>query len=536
MSKQEFLVATWEDYDASALFPDRLHANKLTKIDKVNLNKVDQDEDGEQGNTPDGGESGPPQDGDTVSQAPPDQNHADNLYEMEGDGGEANDREVKADKEEDLRTEKPEEQNGSADEAGQESSEGDSQSGDSESEASDAEGKESSQDGEPEDSDESDDAEADEAEGAEKPIQKESEGVEEVAEATSKTSEDVHGGDEATKDIEDSPNPANDGQNPDNEGAEDGEGGDSGEGDGSADGEAEGGQAGDGEANEAESDADNPADPFGEEDWEAMADNTAGAINLLNDLSEVARKNQREEEGHRTTLPQYNFNRETTPAELEVVYRKAGELMKLFANEENLTERIHGAARWDAKTIARRAVTYKHHRIPQAKFQRPKEADIVLLMDISGSCAAQAEMFMAISAACVGPEVAVYIGYNGCARKQPLTAPKRKPRSYAKAKAWVSEEVANLQGWDKQQTIGEWQFREFVEEVRPKTLLIFGDFDGRDLYCPVGRDPKFKDVDFFWIANVNAQSGVPEGFTQKNYIPNIFGPQDFLAALRKIRR
>lgn len=58
--------------------------------------------------------------------------------------------------------------------------------------------------------------------------QKKSEGVKGVAKATSKTSEDVHGGDEATKDIKDSPNAANNGKSPDNKGAEIGQGGDNG--------------------------------------------------------------------------------------------------------------------------------------------------------------------------------------------------------------------------------------------------------------------------------------------------------------------
>ena len=39
----------------------------------------------------------------------------------------------------------------------------------------------------------------------------------EVAPAKSKTTEDTHGGDEASKEIEDSPNSAKDGENPDKE-------------------------------------------------------------------------------------------------------------------------------------------------------------------------------------------------------------------------------------------------------------------------------------------------------------------------------
>ncbi len=68
-----------------------------------------------------------------------------------------------------------------------------------------------------------------------RPEQKESEDVDEVAEATSMTSEDVHGGNEATKDIVDSSNAADDGQNPENHGAEAGVDGDEGSGDGQGD-------------------------------------------------------------------------------------------------------------------------------------------------------------------------------------------------------------------------------------------------------------------------------------------------------------
>lgn len=55
-----------------------------------------------------------------------------------------------------------------------------------------------------------------------KPEQKEKEDIQDVAESTSQTSEDVHGGNEATKDIKDSPNAANQGEQLDNHGAEEG--------------------------------------------------------------------------------------------------------------------------------------------------------------------------------------------------------------------------------------------------------------------------------------------------------------------------
>ncbi len=57
--------------------------------------------------------------------------------------------------------------------------------------------------------------------------QKAPEQVAVVAPATSMVSEDIHGGDEATQDISDSPKAADDGQNPNNQGAEAGDGKDS---------------------------------------------------------------------------------------------------------------------------------------------------------------------------------------------------------------------------------------------------------------------------------------------------------------------
>ena len=61
--------------------------------------------------------------------------------------------------------------------------------------------------------------------------QKEKENIDEVVESTSKTSEEVHGGKEATKDIKDSPSAANNGEQ-DNKGAEEGKPGENGQGQG----------------------------------------------------------------------------------------------------------------------------------------------------------------------------------------------------------------------------------------------------------------------------------------------------------------
>lgn len=511
---------SWEEFDAEGLFPPpRLHANHLTKVDKKEMTKVDPPEDGEVS-----GSSNPEDIGDTYSDAPVDKNHVDEMFEMEGLDGSPDERELKADKEIDKRTEEPE-QSGS--EETDDPSRGDEQ------EPPKNPAKEPSDSGEEK-------SEPTDEEGTDDPIQKESEGVEEVAEATSKTSEDVHGGDEATKDIEDSPNAADDGQNPDNEGAESGEGGDEGKADSDGDERGEGSSDGDADSIDAEGEA--SGDPFATEDWEAKADHSATALKLIDDLKEVEAK-ARDEKGHRTTLPQYNFNREASPAELEIAFKKASELLKKFAAEEEITVRRDGTARWDAEKLVRSMVTYRHQRIPSSKYEHPKEADICILLDISGSCAQQAEMFMAIAAGSIGSGVRVFVGYNGSCRACAMDQPKRRIRSYAQAKPWVQSEVERVSGWHNASTIGEWSFEQFLDEAEPKTVIIFGDWDGIDQYTAAVRNTRFRNVRFFWFANegygswrsANAENRIPEGFATKNYVPGIFTPRDFTKALRKLK-
>ncbi len=410
-------------------------------------------------------------------------------------------------------------------------------------------------------------------EGAEEPIQGEPEDIEEVAEATSKTSEDVHGGDEATKDIEDSPNAADDGE-AENEGAETGEDGedgesdshsgqqdsanegtegegDRGEADGDSDCESEGqskeenttetegdndGEGGDeGEGADADSSDAGSTGELAAEEWEVKVDQCIASAALEKSMRELEEK-VRDEAGHRTTLPRYDFGEES-PVELEVAFRKSSELLRKFAAEEDFASRKDGSSRWDAKAIAKSVVAYRHQNIPSSKSERPKEADICILLDISGSCESQAEMFMAIAAGVIGSGVRVFVGYNGCARASAMNPPKRRITSYAKAKPWVQSEIDRVSGWDNQEAVGEWGFSEFLEEVRPKTVIIFGDWDGIDLYTDAVRNPKFRKVKFFWFANegVREEGRIPDGFTRKNYVPGIYTPRDFVRALRTIR-
>ena len=351
----------------------------------------------------------------------------------------------------------------------------------------------------------------------EKPIQKEKEEIDEVAEATSKTSEDVHGGDEATKDIEDSPNAANDGQQEDNEGADKGKDGENGEGDAGKNG---------GEDGKGKSDEKSPS--FTEEEgWEKTADSSVKKPYLasLEDFAKEAKIGDRSCSGNN-----YDWERENSPAILETVFKKGSELIRKFANEEDVSNKVFGTQKWDAKEAVMRSVKFRHQDIPYAKYEYLKEADITICIDISYSCAEQAEMFAAIAAGSVGNGVKVYIGYNGSVRMKELSTPTNRLKSYSHAKSWLASELANITGWENSH-IDELDVDEFVRVNPPKLMIVFGDFDGLYEYeraVKIARQTKF-----IWFANEPAGK-IPMGFNKKNYIPGIFKPHDFIRALKKI--
>ncbi len=296
------------------------------------------------------------------------------------------------------------------------------------------------------------------------------------------------------------------------------------------------------EADGSESEDSENAEDGEPEDWEKEASQSAEVLKQMNQPkvqkqktpktvspSEFERKEKRNETGHRTGVSSYKFSGNP---ELDAVYRKASRLLEHFTNEMLISERVAGNAHWDAITIAKDSVTYHQTRIPSAKYSHPqKEPNVVLLLDISGSCASQAEMFMAIAAGCIGPNVACYLSFNGVAYDKPLEVPPRKPRFYMQAKSWVNQELQNVISSNPD----ELPFKEFVLSVEPKTIIVFGDFDGIDLYQEVINDTKFRNVEIFWFANENSSRGVPKGFTKKNYVSDIFEPKDFLRALKRIR-
>lgn len=376
----------WEVLDASKYFPEYRHANTVTQIDRpAGMQKVEAPQEGFS-NEAQEGEASPPQDGDQYCEASPEEQakHSDQLYEMEAgpdDNGSTDDRELRADKEEDLRTEKPP-------------------------------------------------SEPSEEEGAEEPIQKESEGVDEVAEATAKTSEDTHGGDEATKDVENSPNAANDGMNEDNQGAEEGEdGGDGQEGDQQGQGDApsseggEGNQPGDQPSGEAQGNGEDGQNPFNflneEEDWEKEANASAWAERMEHQFVDWKNHERRKEDAGGGKGVHYEGFKQWTPEDAKATFFKVRELIAKLVSQPDPSKKEKGSAKWWLEQVIKETTSFQYHKIPRAKYNRPMKNNIVFFVDISGSVSSLAELFMALMGGAAGlPGVHIVVGSEAHAEKE----------------------------------------------------------------------------------------------------------------------
>ncbi|NND65285.1 MAG: hypothetical protein HKM24_04885 [Gammaproteobacteria bacterium] len=208
--------------------------------------------------------------------------------------------------------------------------------------------------------------------------------------------------------------------------------------------------------------------------------------------------------------------------------------MELFAFEIDFTRRIEGQNHWSAERIVQTMLRRRPHRLRDAKYARPMDVDVALVVDVSGSCEPQANMFMAIAAGCIGPNVKVYVSFNGVIIPQALRPPTHRPNDYTDATAWVQ------QAFDEVQASSDFnlEFSEFVSQEQPKTVIILGDHDGIDLYRTAVADPRNRSRKFFWIANVvdsNPPEFIPEGFNAKNYIADVMEPKDFIRAVKKLR-
>lgn len=263
-----------------------------------------------------------------------------------------------------------------------------------------------------------------------------------------------------------------------------------------------------------------------EDDWERRADASAATVQMSNIKQYQIRSGN--EQGHETSEVYYDFDRYIP--EMEIAFRKGRELVRKMANEVDFSARTFGAAHWDAAMLAKYIVSLRHSQLPDCKYDRPREADIVMLMDISGSCAAQAEMFMAISAGAVGRGVRIHTGFNGVAKREAMMPPARQLTSYAKGLEWVKREQVRQRNEPDALS-----FKDFVKLTQPKTCIIFGDWDGRQEYRAVRF---FRNIRFYWFCNYGVPGSAPPDpgiWSKKRYFPAVYTPADLVRCLKKLR-
>jgi hypothetical protein len=217
--------------------------------------------------------------------------------------------------------------------------------------------------------------------------------------------------------------------------------------------------------------------------------------------------------------------------ELEVAFKKGRELIAKLAAEPDFTTRVSGRQRWDGKQLTKTLTTYRYDSVTNAKYKHPCKSDVVLLLDISPSCEAQARMFMAIAAGAASKNVRIFVGFNGTASRVPLAPPAKPFKSYAQAQDWVERELS------RERNLNDFMFSEFVRGAAPKTCVIFGDYDGEEQYADVVQNPQLRSAKFFWFANVpvNDDTHIPYGFNSKNFQPGINTPAELVIALRKLK-
>lgn len=233
------------------------------------------------------------------------------------------------------------------------------------------------------------------------------------------------------------------------------------------------------------------------------------------------------------------FSNQPTPIEewedwethqLEVAFQCGRELVRKLAEDMDFTQRVEGQSVWDVRSLTKHALAMQHGRIPQAKLSYSK-VGLTMLLDISGSCASEAEMFAAIAAGALSDGVKIYFGENGHAYRMPLRFSKVFT-SYSQAKAWIEKEIERV-------TAGkEWQFGELVKAVSPQRLIIFGDWDGLSCNQYQQVTSRHKRQGWYWFCNETRfpiAGEAPAGWTPRNYFPQITTTQKLVSALKRVR-
>lgn len=236
---------------------------------------------------------------------------------------------------------------------------------------------------------------------------------------------------------------------------------------------------------------------------------------------------ERDEQGHRCEQREVGSG-VYTEADLEVAFKKGREILARLADEFDFTAYLDGQAIWNVEKLTGTVVAKNYQNIAACKSDRPLEANLTVVVDLSPSCLRESQMFLAIAAGVIKEGVEIYLGSNGDAVPLPLPLPRRTFRKYANARNWIA---AKTQEFLSGKGVS---FDELMVGKTPRLVLILGDHDGVDQYTWAMQ--KYKTTRFIWLCNEKDEhADPPEGWSRRNYFPGLDTPSSLISILRRLK-
>ena len=200
--------------------------------------------------------------------------------------------------------------------------------------------------------------------------------TQEVAPATSKTSEDTHGGDEATKEIKDSPNSADDGENPDkeNKSKQTKNTGEDGKGDGSGTGDKQTSSEEKKESDDKKSKEEQDEDYFITTDGKNPSKNEPKTS--PKDLQQIVEKLFEEKK-----KKEDDFKSQNKQAYLK---KYIFEIIKKIAAQHAGIDKQDGSETYDKKQMLRHMLKYQNYRLLSDKYDLSDARYVQFFIDTSG--------------------------------------------------------------------------------------------------------------------------------------------------------
>ena len=200
--------------------------------------------------------------------------------------------------------------------------------------------------------------------------------TQEVTPATSKTSEDTHGGDEATKEIKDSPNSADDGENPDkeNKSKKTKNTGEDGKGDGSGTGDKQTSSEEKKESDDKKSKEEQDEDYFITTDGKNPSKNEPKTS--PKDLQQIVEKLFEEKK-----KKEDDFKSQNKQAYLK---KYIFEIIKKIAAQHAGIDKQDGSETYDKKQMLRHMLKYQNYRLLSDKYDLSDARYVQFFIDTSG--------------------------------------------------------------------------------------------------------------------------------------------------------